>query len=464
MSGTEIESRYAKTTAGWFTRKGTQAGLPMLHPDRLRTVGVDKNLQERFDEMYKDEREAFKRRRNIGFSKAEVAAGSGNENRRIRMLEYRKKQRQDKELERAARLNLLEVDVAEVKREQVACGALFDEIVAAADLYGVFEDLYGPDLMFRPCVDLEVAFDLDDGEHVLPVHRGNVVKPFEAKSAPEVSFQAPPAVAKKEGEEGDENLWTLVLSNPDGHFYEDEAEYLHWMVSNIPGGGEGGVGDLSQGDTVVPYLQPFPPHGTGFHRMVFVLYKQSSRVDLSKYRQPPVEDGVDLAARTFRSREFFESNNKSSEEGTAKTGLTPAGLAFFQTDYDTSLHKFYHNVLDMKEPKYEYNFAEPYVEPWDDMYDNQGTFSFNMHLDRFRDPKDQQEEILKKRLKAIHPFKGDLDKEIRYPNVHYPRAYQMKYNWQVPSWRIREIERERLRRGVYKDLDHADPRRDPSNA
>ena len=72
------------------------------------------------------------------------------------------------------------------------------------------------------------------------------------------------------GEDG--SLWTLVMTNPDGHFEEDEAEYLHWMVANIPC--KEGVADASSGETICPYLQTFPPFGTGFHRFIFVLYKQ----------------------------------------------------------------------------------------------------------------------------------------------------------------------------------------------
>ena len=117
-----------------------------------------------------------------------------------------------------------------------------------------------------------------------------------------------------------------------------------------------------------------------------------------------------------------------------------------------------------KKPKYEYNFAPPYVEPWDDKWTNPGTGSFNLYLDQFRDPKDQQEEILKKRLKSIHPYEGDLDRQIKYPNAHHPRAFKKEFNTKDSSWRIREIERERLRRGVYKDMDHVDPRKDPTFA
>jgi len=446
MSGTELEPRIDITKTGWFGRRGSQPGHPYVHPERMRTVGVDKNLQERLNELYFDEHQAAKSRRNIGMEAKKGSAAS--ENRRVRMNEFRKKQRSDPELERAARHNTLEVDIDEVRRENVVCGAHFDDLVAAADLYGVFEDLYGPELMFRPCIDIKVAYDMPDEEdYILPVHRGNVIKPSEAQSQPEVTFKY------GDNGEGDDSLWSLVMTSLDGHFSEDEAEYLHWMVANIQGK-DGTVEDAAAtGETVCPYLQPFPPHGTGFQRFVFVLYKQKSKLDISKYSQPDIKDGVNLPSRTFKSREFFDSHD-----------VTPAGLAFFQSDYDTSLHKFFHDVLDMKEPKYEYNFAPPYVEPWDDESENPGNVSFNLYLDQFRDPKDVQEEILKKRLKSIHPYQGDLDKEIRYPNAHHPRAFTIPFNTKTSSWQVREIERERLRRGLYKDMDHTHPRRDPSNA
>lgn len=27
-----------------------------------------------------------------------------------------------------------------------------------------------------------------------------------------------------------DTLWTLVLTNPDGHFTDNEKEYVHWFV------------------------------------------------------------------------------------------------------------------------------------------------------------------------------------------------------------------------------------------
>lgn len=61
-----------------------------------------------------------------------------------------------------------------------------------------------------------------------PVYNGNTLKPTHAKNAPIVSFDA----AKKlvAGQSDGDTLWTLVLTNPDGHFTEGEKEYVHWFV------------------------------------------------------------------------------------------------------------------------------------------------------------------------------------------------------------------------------------------
>ena len=105
-----------------------------------------------------------------------------------------------------------------------------------------------------------------------------MIKPKEANTTPTISFDI---------EEEDDCFWTLVMSNPDGHFTEDNCEYLHWMVGNIPSKSANlpdsqdctkhpDVNIASLGEDICPYLQPFPPHGTGFHRFVFVLYKHVS--------------------------------------------------------------------------------------------------------------------------------------------------------------------------------------------
>ena len=147
-------------------------------------------------------------------------------------------------------------------------------------------------------------------------------------------------------------------------------------------------------------------------------------------------------------------------------------LGFFQSDYDSTLHEFYHHILNMEEPRYEYHFLPPYVRPWNDLFKDHfaNQKGFNLFLDKYRDPKEIQEEIFKKRLKTLDPFKGDLDRRIKYPNAHSPHPDQKEAKGTAyerstldPTWRLREIERERLRRGLYKDMDWFEPRRDPGN-
>lgn len=50
----------------------------------------------------------------------------------------------------------------------------------------------------------------------------------------------------------------------------------------------------------------------------------------------PCEDSLNLEKRTFKTSQFYRQYQDD---------ITPAGLAFFQTNYDKSLTKFYHDVL-----------------------------------------------------------------------------------------------------------------------
>ena len=42
---------------------------------------------------------------------------------------------------------------------------------------------------------------------------------LQAALPPIVSYEADPS-----------SLWTLVLTNPDGHLSENDAEYVHWFM------------------------------------------------------------------------------------------------------------------------------------------------------------------------------------------------------------------------------------------
>ena len=132
-----------------------------------------------------------------------------------------------------------------------------------------------------------------------------MIKPAESASTPTVKFDS-----------DEDSLWCLMMTGLDSHFQSESDQYLHWMVTNIKGG------DLSTGHVVCDYLQPFPAFGTGYHRYSFVLFKQDELINMDKIQE---NDGIDLEARTFNTLNFYQKHQDN---------ITPAGLAFFQSDFD----------------------------------------------------------------------------------------------------------------------------------
>lgn len=183
---------------------------------------------------------------------------------RINKMVHIKKLKSDKNLEQLARNQQLQVNLENVRAEWLnTLGPMHKKQIA--DHYGIYEHLYGEGY-FIPHLNLEVFYDLKN-ESYLPVYTGNVIKPAEALEPPTVVY------------ESDGNtLWTLTMINLDGNLTENDKEYVHWFVANIPGT------CIEKGDVFAEYLRPFPMKGTGYHRYAFVLYKQNGRVlyDLPK--------------------------------------------------------------------------------------------------------------------------------------------------------------------------------------
>lgn len=178
---------------------------------------------------------------------------------------------------------------------------------------------------------------------------------------------------------------------------------------------------------VLPYLQPFPPKGVGYQRHVFVLFKQDKKLSLDEYK---IDQPFDLKKRNFNTLEFYR---KLQDE------ITPAGLAFFQADYDKSLTDFYHEKLNMKEPIYEYDWPKPYRrdQTWFPLRK-----PFNLFMDLHRDPKQINKEYLERELAKTHPFDGP-EPELRYKNAHPIKD--------VPSWYKTEKMKDRLGWGRIND-------------
>lgn len=380
---------------------------PLTRHRSQRVLGkppeLAKNLQQKLDEMnYRDPNIYYKV--NIGLpqlvrSKKEVLK---------ERLEHVKKTKNNSALEKLARENKLTVSLDDVNEEWLKESASV-HIKEVAEHYGIFDHLFG-DAYFYPQVMLDICFK--NGDKLVPVYRGNDVKPYEAQMAPVVSYKA----------EAD-TLWSLVLTNPDGHLTESDAEYVHWFVGNIPGG------DVSKGEVIVDYLQPIPPRGTGFHRYIFILYKQEGKMDYSSLKKEA--PCLTLKERTFRTYEFYKERQDE---------ITPAGLAFFQADWDYSLTDFYHSVLQMDEPVYEYDFPAPYHPPQEWFPLRQ---PFNLYMDRYRDPKQIAKEYILKKLKSRHPFMKPK------PPVPFPNAIPLRR--ELPYWLKLEIRKERLGFGRVQD-------------
>ncbi|XP_012266236.2 39S ribosomal protein L38, mitochondrial [Athalia rosae] len=325
-------------------------------------------------------------------------------------MEQIKQTRSDTNLERLARNRQLIVDLEDVKNnwEKISWST---DIHKVADYYGIFRDLYG-DAYFYPVVPIDISYSINEDE-IAKAFRGNILKPIETSKPPEVTYESNP-----------DSLWTLLLTCPDGNLVEEDSEYCHWFIGNIPGN------SIEKGEVIIDYLKPFPLYGTGYHRYVFVLYKQEKKLDFSSFRKE--QPCIDLRERNWSTYHFYRDHQDQ---------LTPAGLAFFQSDWDTSVTEFFHKTLEMKEPRFEYDFPPPYIKKqvWFPLRQ-----PFNLYMDKYRDPKQINKEYFLKKLKTVHPFKTP-EPSLRFPNAQY-------IDQNVPSWLKTEIIKNRLKWGRINEI------------
>ncbi|XP_062095384.1 protein HEADING DATE 3A-like [Humulus lupulus] len=96
----------------------------------------------------------------------------------------------------------------------------------------------------------------------IEVNNGCELKPSQIVNQPRVDI----------GGEDLRNFYTLVMVDPDAPSPSnpDQKEYLHWMVTDIPG-----TTGPTFGQEVVCYESPRPT--AGIHRCVFVLFQQLGR-------------------------------------------------------------------------------------------------------------------------------------------------------------------------------------------
>lgn len=143
----------------------------------------------------------------------------------------------------------------------------------------------------------------------------------------------------------------------------------------------------------------------------------------------------DLEKRTFNTFEFYKKHQDF---------ITPAGLSFFQADWDETLKDFYHNKLNMKEPIYEYDFPVAILK---DQVHYPHRQPFNLYMDRYADPKEVNKRFLVEKLSKTHPFNGP-EKQLKYPN-----AQDMRH---LPSWIQTEIRKKNLGWGRVREIQSDD--------
>lgn len=376
------------------------------------------------------------------------------------------------DLESAARKRTLRVSVESVHSFQSDVHAP-SRCLTAAKHYDVFRSLFGPNRFFIPQVNFALGYehssleDDSDSPHVpsspaetniQPVYTGNMITAKHASIEPVINLSSAPS----------DYLWTLVMSCPDEPIDETGCEnptneYVHWIVSNLK---SSLVKEGSQsGDVIVPYMQPLPYVGTGFHRYIFVLYRQNNGpVDLQTVKRDKKVKDLHKE-RAFNSLDFYQ---------TFQSELTPVGLKFFQSSWDESVRLFYRNSLDALEPIFELEWPPQQLPPQSkfplanswcrsrrhphglplirERYGVHSDVSFDVYLDRYRDKKDLNEELVRERLRCEG---NPLDpSDPRRKRVEYPAALPMPPN--MPSWWVRQEMQRRLRTGRWKYLEGHD--------
>jgi hypothetical protein len=136
--------------------------------------------------------------------------------------------------------------------------------------FNVFEDLFGQGTYFHNVQDVKVDYGNEGG-----VRFGNVVSSSLSTQKPNVSIESGKGgftsmlMLNLEGEITDQSNEDAVIGSP---------QIIHWLVSNIENGK-----DLDSGDQNVSYLQPIPFYGTGFHRIAFLFFRHSKRLDVDSF-------------------------------------------------------------------------------------------------------------------------------------------------------------------------------------
>jgi len=117
--------------------------------------------------------------------------------------------------------------------------------------------------------------------------------------------------------------YTLLIADVDTQNPEKNegvVQWQQWVVMNIPDD------DMSKGQVLSEYIGSGPLPGTGLHRYLILVFKQSSQL---RPQEPYYNDAE--SDRKFSVRDFIKKYDLGK----------PIAANFYQTKYDDSVRKLY---------------------------------------------------------------------------------------------------------------------------
>jgi phosphatidylethanolamine-binding protein (PEBP) family uncharacterized protein len=91
-----------------------------------------------------------------------------------------------------------------------------------------------------------------------------------------------------------DHLYSLLMVDPDAPSRENPVKrsWLHWLVVNIKGH------DIATGETKVSFNPSTPPPDSGFHRYVFLVFRQTGKLsNVQKFSNRGGFDAVDFVTK-----------------------------------------------------------------------------------------------------------------------------------------------------------------------
>lgn len=255
----------------------------------------------------------------------------------------------------------------------------------------IFQDLFQTNVFFN--ITQETNFIYGNNK----IARGNLLKCNDMKNQPIVKLESFNTEAYN----------TIVMVNLDGNAFTENGQILHWMVSNIPDGK-----DISEGDTIVPYLQPLVFKGTGYHRIVFVTFRHKEKVNLENV----IENSNKLSGRVFNMLKFYKFYENF---------LTPSSANFSQLTWDDSVDETLENIGE-DVPEFKYEWREPLVRKQREFPENPQPF--DLYLDMYRPKEVVYNEIEKMKLEMS--TSDGPPKKPKYPDFNYVNNKKNMTHWE----------------------------------